>query len=197
MYWLPVWLCKWVIGFKPLLENRLWSEMPRWKKGKIIAYRSQETKFNQTTCPCYFSLAYCKTKLSHFFECPNVPQFLVSFVCLCHSPLPCTTAPRWGTEEWTLAVTAGRKYSHAMRVSANETPDRCLHKLSPIAVAHGLPHPERWGWLWAMREVPGVCVCVCVCVSVFVSSMMIRVTAHCLSPAEEGEGGQLLNIHVH
>lgn len=60
----------------------------------------------------------------------------------------------WGQREGMLAVTAGLKYPHDMRVCSNETPDRCLHKLS---AAHSLHLPERWRWLWAMTDV---CVCV-------------------------------------
>lgn len=91
----------------------------------------------------------------------------------------------WGKREGMLAVTAGLKYPHDIRVHSNETPDRCLHKLS---AAHSLHLPERWGWLWAMTDV---------CVCVIVSPTMIRVTASCLPHTVQCKGWQLLNARLH
>lgn len=57
-----------------------------------------------------------------------------------------------------------------------------------ITVAHALPRPERWRWLWAMMHMPGV--------PVSLYAHMIRVTASCLSHAEWCERWQLLNVCV-
>lgn len=109
--------------------------------------------FLQSKVKPYLCVSSRLTASSHFLS-----VFVSLLVCL---PVPYMTAIyAGGQRERTLAMTTGLKYPHDMRVSSNETPDRCLHKLSPIAVAHSLPHP-RWGWLWAIMDVPGVCVCVC------------------------------------
>lgn len=93
-------------------------------------------------------------KFNSLFECPHIPQLLVT-LCPSLAPLSHMTALHFGDKErgcwpWFQVL----NIHMTLEVHSNETPDRCLHKLS---AAHSLHLPKRWGWLWAMTDV---CVCV-------------------------------------
>ena len=137
--WLPVWMSKWIIispGIQNLIPLRRQNQISRrlWRARD----RSLKERHALVISPS------AKQKLDPLSECPHVPQLPVTFYLssFISSP-PVQLHSAEGRHERTLATTVGLKYPHDMRVSSNETPDRCLRKLSPIAVAHSWPHPER------------------------------------------------------